>query len=43
MNIETKCVQGGYTPKNGEPKHTDFIQHFFNAFYNTSTTFFSTL
>lgn len=25
-NIETKCVQGGYTPKNGEPRQIPIIQ-----------------
>ena len=25
-NIETKCVQGGYTPKNGEPRQMPIIQ-----------------
>lgn len=25
-NIETKCVQGGYTPKNGEPRQIPLIQ-----------------
>ena len=25
-NIETKCVQGGYTPKNGEPRQIPVIQ-----------------
>ena len=24
--IETKCVQGGYTPKNGEPRQIPIIQ-----------------
>lgn len=26
MRIETKCVQGGYTPKNGEPREIPIIQ-----------------
>jgi len=26
FNIETKCVQGGYTPKNGEPRQIPIIQ-----------------
>ncbi|MBE6953298.1 MAG: O-acetylhomoserine aminocarboxypropyltransferase/cysteine synthase [Ruminococcaceae bacterium] len=26
MNIETKCVQGGYTPGNGEPRQIPIIQ-----------------
>ena len=26
MKIETKCVQGGYTPKNGEPRQIPIIQ-----------------
>lgn len=26
MRIETKCVQGGYTPKNGEPRQIPIIQ-----------------
>lgn len=26
MNIETKCIQGGYTPKNGEPRQIPIIQ-----------------
>ncbi len=26
MNIQTKCVQGGYTPKNGEPRQIPIIQ-----------------
>jgi len=26
MNIETKCVQGGYRPKNGEPRQIPIIQ-----------------
>ena len=26
MKIETKCVQGGYTPKNGEPRQVPIIQ-----------------
>lgn len=25
-NIETKCVQGGYTPKNGEPRQIPIVQ-----------------
>ena len=25
-NIETKCVQGGYTPGNGEPRQVPIIQ-----------------
>lgn len=25
-NIETKCIQGGYTPKNGEPRQIPIIQ-----------------
>ena len=25
-NIETKCVQGGYTPGNGEPRQIPIIQ-----------------
>ena len=25
-NIETKCVQAGYTPKNGEPRQIPIIQ-----------------
>ena len=24
--IETRCVQGGYTPKNGEPRQIPIIQ-----------------
>ena len=35
FNIETKCVQGGYTPKNGEPRQIPIIQS--TTFkYNTS-------
>ena len=26
FNIDTKCVQGGYTPKNGEPRQIPIIQ-----------------
>lgn len=26
MNIETKCVQGGYTPNNGEPRQVPIVQ-----------------
>ncbi len=26
LNIETKCVQGGYTPQNGEPRQVPIIQ-----------------
>ena len=26
MNLETKCVQAGYTPKNGEPRQIPIIQ-----------------
>ena len=26
QNIETKCVQGGYTPKNGEPRQIPIVQ-----------------
>ena len=26
QNIETKCVQGGYTPGNGEPRQIPIIQ-----------------
>ena len=26
MNIETTCVQGGYTPQNGEPRQVPIIQ-----------------
>ena len=26
LRIETKCVQGGYTPKNGEPRQVPIIQ-----------------
>ncbi len=26
MNIQTKCVQGGYTPKNGEPRQIPIVQ-----------------
>ena len=26
LKIETKCVQGGYTPKNGEPRQVPIIQ-----------------
>jgi len=26
LNIETKCIQGGYTPKNGEPRQIPIIQ-----------------
>ena len=26
MKIETKCVQGGYTPKNGEPRQLPIVQ-----------------
>ena len=26
MNIETKCVQAGYTPKNGEPRQIPIVQ-----------------
>ena len=26
LHIETKCVQGGYTPKNGEPRQIPIIQ-----------------
>ncbi|MGI6021317.1 MAG: O-acetylhomoserine aminocarboxypropyltransferase/cysteine synthase family protein [Lachnospiraceae bacterium] len=26
MNIETKCVQGGYTPGNGEPRQIPIVQ-----------------
>ena len=26
MNIQTKCVQGGYTPQNGEPRQIPIIQ-----------------
>ena len=25
FNIDTKCVQGGYTPKNGEPRQIPSI------------------
>ena len=25
-NIETKCVQGGYTPENGQPRQIPIIQ-----------------
>ena len=25
-NIETKCVQGGYTPGNGEPRQIPIVQ-----------------
>ena len=35
MNINTKCVQGGYTPGNGEPRQIPIIQS--TTFkYNTS-------
>ena len=35
MKIETKCVQGGYTPQNGEPRQIPIIQS--TTFkYNTS-------
>ncbi|MBE5997013.1 MAG: bifunctional O-acetylhomoserine aminocarboxypropyltransferase/cysteine synthase, partial [Lachnospiraceae bacterium] len=26
MRIETSCVQGGYTPKNGEPRQIPIVQ-----------------
>ncbi|MBD5428507.1 MAG: bifunctional O-acetylhomoserine aminocarboxypropyltransferase/cysteine synthase, partial [Treponema sp.] len=26
MKIETKCVQAGYTPKNGEPREIPIVQ-----------------
>ena len=26
FNIETKCVQSGYTPKNGEPRVVPIVQ-----------------
>ena len=26
MNIETKCIQAGYTPQNGEPRQIPIIQ-----------------
>ena len=26
LRIETKCVQGGYTPGNGEPRQIPIVQ-----------------
>ena len=26
LRIETKCVQGGYTPANGEPRQIPIVQ-----------------
>ncbi len=35
MKIETKCVQSGYTPKNGEPRVLPIVQS--TTYKNDST------